>query len=122
MGLYRKAFTIAIPMSFETGFQTTLDVPFLGEVEIISVSAQVTKALAGTDAGTVAIKNAAGSTTYDTLSFPASSALAATDSSTFTDRVFVPAKSTLKLTSAKATAGGEVLVFIEYQPCPKRPV
>lgn len=118
--MYPEAHTIAIPMSFETGFQTTLDIPFHGDVEIISVNAQVTKALAGTDAGTIAIKDEAAAVTYDTLSFPASSALAAHDESVFTDRVFVNRGSTLKLISAKSTAGGEVLVFVQYQPAPHR--
>lgn len=118
---YPEARIVAIPMSFETGFQTTLDVPFNGAVEILSVSAQVTKALANTDAGTIAIKNAAGSTTYDTLSFAASAALAVSDASVFADRVFVPRASTLKLASAKTTAGGEVLVFVEYMPVAARP-
>ena len=117
MGLYPKAQTVTVPMSFESGFQTTVTVPFAGQVEILSVSAQVTKALANTDAGTIAIKDN-DDNVLDTLSFPLSSALAVTDTSSFADRVFVQRDEVLKLTSDKSTAGGEALVTIEYQPIP----
>lgn len=118
MSFYPERQVMCVPMSFETGEQLTVSITFPSKVQIHKVRSIVTKALAGTDAGTVAIKNNGG-TTLDTLSHAASAALENADASEFANDVFVAAGETLKLTSAKTTAGGKVHCFIEYQPVSK---
>ena len=72
--------------------------------------AQVTKALAGTDAGTVALIDATG-TTQSTLTFPASSALT-TEGNANPTPFNVAAGSFYRLTWQKATAGGKCVVQV----------
>jgi len=130
-GLRLQGHTLCVPVSFETGEQVDFKVPFSGRVLINRVKAVVVKALAGTDDGNIAIKNSAGTTTYCTLNLPLSSALGVVAScaggnaiksgdATFApETVIVPDKDTLLVSGVKSTVGGKVLLFIEYQPCPK---
>lgn len=120
MGMFPNRHTICVPVSFETGFQTTHKVPFGSRVRIHSVRVEVTKALADTNAGTVAIKNDDASVTHDTLSLAASAALGVQDTSSFADPVYVEAGDDLQLVSAKTNAGGEAYCFITYQNMPPR--
>lgn len=102
-------------MSFETGEQTTTRIYFPTKVTINKIRGIVMKALAGTDAGTVTCGNSTGASTGGVLTLAASSALnyeptAATPS---TNNV-VLADGYYYLTTAKSTAGGKILVSLEY--------
>lgn len=105
---------MAIPMSFETGFQTALKVYFPFAVTINKIRSVVTKALANTDAGTITGANATGASTGGVTTHALSAALADAKSASPTTNNAVEADSYYQLTSAKATAGGEVLVILEY--------
>jgi hypothetical protein len=110
-------FTMNIPVSFESGFQmATLDLYFPAKVQITLLRSIVTKALAGTDSGTIQAKNSAGSNlTNGLLTHAASAALADKQSAVPTANHVVSAGDFLRLVTAKSTAGGEALVQIEYK-------
>ena len=99
-----------IDISFEAGETTTYKVQVPAATTITGFYASVTKALAGTDAGTIALVDNAG-TTQATISFPASSAL--TTESTQNPTPFrIPAGSFDRLTWQTATAGGKAKVCV----------
>ena len=110
-------FVMTVPVSFKTGFQmATLDLFFPAKAQITRIRSIVTKALAGTDAGTIQAKNSAGTNlTNGLLTHAASAALADKQSAVPTANHIVAADDFLRLTTAKATAGGEALVQIEYK-------
>ena len=114
MSLYPKGAVISVPCSFETSLQAQTDVRFPGRVLCTKAKAVVTKALAGTDAGIVAIKNAAGAT-VGTITIPLSSALDVEVSVDLTANTIVEANSFLRVDPSKATAGGSCTVLVEYQ-------
>jgi len=106
-----------VPVSFETGFQmATLDIYFPAKAQITRIRSIVTKALAGTDSGTIQAKNSAGTDlTTGLLTHAASAALADKQSAVPTANHTVAADDFLRLVTAKTTAGGEALVTIEYK-------
>jgi hypothetical protein len=112
-----KRFVIPVHVSFESGEQwTALDLPVLPyRFSIISAKAVVTKAVAGTDNGTMLVKK--GSTTLATLTFTASSAINAAISGTVSTNTFEQADQ-IRLTSAKTTAGGKAIVFLTVEVLP----
>ena len=114
MSRFPKVHPICVPGSFETNLQATNDIRFSGRVLLIRAKGVVTKALAGTDAGTVALKNAAG-TTLATITIPLSSALDVEVSVDFPANTFIERDSYLRLDFTKTTAGGSANVFVEYQ-------
>lgn len=105
---------ITVPLSFEADLQTATAVYFPYPVTINKIRTIVTKALAGTDVGTVTGANATGASTGGVVTVAISAALNEEDVATPTTNNTVAADSYYKLTSAKATAGGTVLASIEY--------
>jgi hypothetical protein len=101
-------------VSFETGEQCNnrFRMPFKGYVN--AVYGVVVKAIAITDAGTVILKDAAGtSMTGGTLTFAASDPLNTAYSSVVTGNNTFNAGDILYATTAKATVGGKVLLTVE---------
>lgn len=110
MSLYGKGICYPVTMSFETGEQATINLRFPDLTRVTKVRATVTKALAGTDAGTITIKSQAGAT-LATISMPASTVIN-TEFSAVVD-IEVPADGFITLVAAKTTAGGKCEVFVE---------
>lgn len=105
---------IVIPLSFEAGEQTATKIYFPFPVTITKIRAIVTKAIAGTDNGTITGANANGNSANGVITCTASSAVNTEFSATPTTNNTVQADSYYKLTTAKTTAGGKVLVTLEY--------
>ena len=105
---------ITIPMSFETGEQTTTKIYFPKAVTINKIRSIVMKALAATDAGTITGRNFVGISAGGVLTIPLSAALNTENSTILTNNNTVAVDSYYSLTSSKATAGGKVLVTLEY--------
>jgi hypothetical protein len=106
-----KTFTV----SFETGEQCNnrFKMPFAGTVN--GVYAVCTKAIAGTDAGTIVLKNAAGTTmTAGTVTFAASDPLETAYTVTPSANNSFSAGDILYAVTSKTTAGGKVLLTITY--------
>ncbi len=99
-----------VPVSFESGEQCNNTFYAWFDGEILSLQAAVTKALAGTDAGTVQLYIGGNPVASGLITVPLSSAL--------DDLVIVPtvtgatfsAGDPIYLTTSKATAGGKLLV------------
>ena len=110
-------FVITFPVSFETGFQmATLDIYMPAKCQVTRVRSIVTKALAGTDNGTIQFKNSAGTNfTNGLLTHLASAALADKQSAVPTANHVCLADDFIRLVTAKTTAGGEALVQVEYK-------
>ena len=105
---------ITIPMSFETGEQTTTKIYFPKAVTINKIRSIVMKALAATDAGTITGRNFVGISAGGVLTIPLSAALDTENSAILTNNNTVAVNSYYYLTSAKTTAGGKVLITLEY--------
>ncbi|RLA80992.1 MAG: hypothetical protein DRG33_01385 [Deltaproteobacteria bacterium] len=105
---------VVIPMSFESGEQTATKIYFPFKVRIDKIRSIVTKAIAGTDDGTITGANANGNSANGVVTVAASSALNTEDSASPTSNNIVEADSYYKLTSSKSTAGGKVLVTLEF--------
>jgi len=110
---------LTMHLSFESGESGTLDLPALPYRFLInSMTVGVTKALAGTDAGTVTVGK--GATVYGTATVPLSSAQnaqVAVTSASITQTAF-ELTDQLRLISAKTTAGGKVFVTLQLQVLP----
>lgn len=109
-----------VPISFETGETGIIKVFFHKKVTINKVRFFTTRALADTDAGTITLKNSAGSAMANgALSIPASSAWGyePTAVSPTTNNV-VTADSFIEVVTAKTTAGGLGFCTIEYTITP----
>lgn len=107
---------VSVLMSFETGEQTATKIYFPFAVKIIKMRGTVMKALAGTDTGTVQGANATGDSTGGLITGAISAALNTEYVTTgITTNYTVGKDSYYKLTSAKTTAGGRMLVTIEYE-------
>lgn len=105
-----------VPVSFETGEIGSVDLFFNQEVKITKVRSIVTKALAATNAGTVTPKNNAGTTmTGGVLTHAASAILGDAQVGPITANNVIKSGEKMTLTTAKATAGGKLLVSVEYQ-------
>ncbi len=105
---------VTVPMSFEDGEQTATKIYFPFKVRIDKIRSIVMKAIAGTDDGTITGANASGNSANGVVTVAASSALNTEDSATPTSNNVVEAGSYYKLTASKSTAGGKVLVTLEY--------
>lgn len=104
-----------VPVSFETGFQMTLKLFFPYAVTINKLRSIVTKALSGTDAGTITANNAASAAmATGVLTIPLSSALGVATSASPTSNNSIAADANMELVIAKTTAGGEALVTVEF--------
>lgn len=102
-------------MSFETNEVTTTKIYFPMAVTVNKIRGIVMLAIAGTDNGTITGANSTGVSANGTLTATASDALntALTAVSPTTNNT-VAADGYYQLTSAKTTAGGRVLVTLEY--------
>lgn len=106
-----KTFTV----SFESGEQCNnrFKMPCAGT--ITGAYAVCTKAIAGTDAGTIVLKNAAGTTmTAGTITFAASDPLETAYTVTPSANNSFSAGDILYAVTSKSTAGGKVLLTITY--------
>lgn len=103
-----------VPMSFETGEQTTTKIYFPMKVTINKIRGIVMKAVAGTDNGTVTCGNSTGASASGVITATASAALNTEYSVSPTTNNVVLADGYYYLTSAKSTAGGKVLVSLEW--------
>lgn len=110
-----KAEVLTIPASFETGELGAIKfkMPYPGS--IVNVYAIATKAIAATDAGTVVLKNNAGTTMTVTtpISFAASDIFGTAYTSAVTASNTFVAGDILTILTAKTTAGGKVLISLE---------
>ena len=111
-----QKFVLVIPMSFDTGQQGAVKVPFSDEVKIQSIFSIVTKALAGTDAGTIQGASDVGNFTAGLITHALSAAIGVnqTVSPTGTNTTILRGGHLL-LTPAKTTAGGKAMVTITGQ-------
>lgn len=101
-------------MSFETDEQTTTKIYFPMKVTINKIRSIVMKALAATNAGTITGANSVGASNNGVVTIAASAALNEEDSASPDSNNEVAANSYYQLTTAKANAGGKVLVSLEY--------
>lgn len=107
---------VDLEVSFENGEQTTHTLYFPYKVKITKLRAFVTKALAGTDAGTITAKNNGGTAmTNGAISLAASSTVGTEGSATPTANNVIDVDEKLQLTVAKSTAGGKARVTVEYE-------
>jgi len=120
-----KDMIVPVLVSFETGEQLTamnrIYPPPSVDWELVAGRYEVVKALAGTDAGTVDIKDDAGSVAVTQLSLAASTALGTRGTftvNTTARRVRAGAGQANQfhtITTAKATAGGRVQLWLTYR-------
>jgi hypothetical protein len=105
---------ITIPLSFESNELTATAVYFPYKVTINKIRSIVMLAVAATDDGTITGANATGDSDTGVVTVAASSALNTEDDASPTSNNVVLADGYYKLTTAKSTAGGKVLVTLEY--------
>lgn len=103
-----------ILMSFETGEQTTTRVYFPFAVRINRIRGIIMKAVAATDNGTITCGNATGNSTGGVITALASATLNTAYSVTPTTNNAVGRDGYYQVASAKTTAGGKILVSLEY--------
>ncbi len=103
-----------VPMSFETGEQTTTKIYFPMKVTVNKIRGIVMKAVADTNNGTITCGNSAGASTSGVITATASAALNTEYSVSPTTNNVVLADGYYSLTSAKVTPGGKVLVSLEW--------
>jgi hypothetical protein len=123
MGITNKAFgrTVGqssvktILISFETGEQCDYRIYFNSNVMITGIKGIVVKAIAATNNGTITGANSTGASTAGVITANASDALGTEYSVTPTSNNTVASGSYYQLTSLKSTAGGKVLVTIQYK-------
>ena len=103
-----------VPMSFETGEQTTTKIYFPMKVTINKIRGIVMKAIADTNNGTITCGNSAGDSDDGVITATASDALNTEYSVSPTTNNVVLADGYYSLTSGKANPGGKVLVSLEW--------
>ena len=101
-------------MRFENNEQTATKIYFPFKVTINKIRSIVMLALGGSDAGTITGANSTGNSANGIVTVAASAPLNEEDSASPTSNNVVEADSYYKLTTAKTTAGGKVLVTLEY--------
>lgn len=106
--------TTVIPMSFEPGEQMALKVYFNHKVTIDKIRGIVTTAIAGTDDGTITAASGDGDMATGVLTATAGDPLATERSASPTTNNVIAQDGYVSLTSAKATAGGRMLVTLEW--------
>lgn len=105
---------ITLLMSFAANELTTTKIYFNSAVTINKIRGIVMVAIAGTDNGTITCGNASGASTAGVITATASDALNTEYAVSPSTNNTVAADSYYYLTSAKTTAGGKVLVTLEY--------
>ena len=110
---------IVVPVSFETGELGASRINTPGKIRIVRVRGIVIKAIAATDNGTITVRDESGNT-IATLTATAADALGVLyDSGIITDTDRDIEKDTFfDALTAKTTAGGKVLLSIEYNILP----
>lgn len=103
-----------ILMSFDSGETTTTLIYFPFAVRINKIRGIVMKALAATDSGTITGSNSTGASTGGVITALASAALNTAYSVTPTSNNMVGKDNYYQLVSAKTTAGGKILISLEY--------
>ena len=103
-----------VPMSFESGEQTTTKIYFPMKVTINKIRGIVMTAIAGTDDGTITCGNSTGASDNGVITAKASDALNTEYLVSPTTNNVVLADGYYYLTSAKTTPGGKVLVSLEW--------
>lgn len=106
--------TFVVPVSFETGEQCNNDIIIPSKCTITGISANVTKALTATDAGTITAKIAGTGITTGVITIPLSSALGTTVAVVPSAANLATAGQVLTLLTAKTTVGGKALVTVTY--------
>jgi len=101
-------------MSFETNEQTTTRIYFPMKVTINKIRGIVMKAIAASDNGTITCGNSTGASTAGVVTATASDALNVEYSVSPSTNNVVLADGYYYLTSAKSTAGGKVLISLEW--------
>jgi len=109
---------ITIPVSFEAGEQGAYRVYFPFKVTINKIRGIVTRAIAGTDNGTIQGANATGNSAGGAITATAGDAIGTEYTATPTSNNVVAADSYYQLTTAKTTTGGKVLCTLEYTRTP----
>lgn len=110
---------VAVPVSFAAGSVGDYTVYFPAKVTINKLRAFVNLALAATDAGTIQAANNAGTSMGTGLiTIALSSAFGTEVSVTPTTNNVLTAGQKLQLTTAKTTAGGTAIVYVEYTVTP----
>jgi len=104
---------ITVPISLATGEQTATKIFFPYKVTVNKIRGIVMKAIAAVDNGTIQGANSTGNSAAGLITATASDALNVEYSVSPTSNNIVSANSYYILTSAKATAGGKVLVSLE---------
>lgn len=100
--------------SFETGEQVNLNVYVPFAIRITRIRGRTIKAIAATDNGTITFKNAAGAT-IATFTATASTTIDTDLTAQLpTANNLIAADSFYEMETAKSTAGGKVLMTIEY--------
>lgn len=105
---------ITVPLSFESGEQGAFTIAIPWKCKLKSARAVVTKALAGTDAGAITISK--GTSDLATITLAASSAIGTTDTASLNTDFDEGGE--IKLTTAKTTAGGKVLLGLVVEILP----
>ena len=103
-----------VPMSFESGEQTTTKIYFPMKVTINKIRGIVMKAVADTNNGTITCGNSAGDSANGVITAIASAVLNTEYLVSPTTNNIVLADEHYYLTSAKANPGGKVLVSLEW--------
>ena len=106
--------TTVIPMSFETGEQMDLKVYFNHKVTVNKIRGIVTTVIAGADDGTITAANADGYMANGVITATAGDTLATEYEVSPTTNNVIAEDGYISLTSLKSTAGGKVLVTVEW--------
>jgi hypothetical protein len=101
-------------LSFETDEQTATRIYFPYKVTINKIRSIVMLAVAATNAGTITGANSTGASADGVVTVAAEAALNVEDSASPSSNNVVLADGYYQLTTAKAAAGGKVLVTLEY--------
>lgn len=113
--LQGKKYTRTFPVNFASGGPGTFNLFFPNAALITRARFSVTTALAGTDDGTVQLKNNAGTDmATGLLTIPLSSALGVDVTVTPSTNNAVVAGEKVQVVTAKATAGGAGQLILEY--------
>lgn len=109
-----KTLNLSYRVSFETGYQGPYNIPLDFAGSVTNIYAQAIKAIAATDNGTIVLKNDAGvdMTVTTPIEFVASDPRGTSYNSAITSNNTFLAGAVISLTTAKTTAGGEVLVTL----------
>jgi hypothetical protein len=113
LGNLEKHEVLTCELSFESNEQGAYRIYLPYKCEIVQCIGRVTKALSGTDEGTVVFATSTGNTGAGTLTFASSSAFGTEQIASFTfPNNIASAGSYIQATTEKTTAGGKILASI----------